>query len=479
MTDTLTFVDVETTGSRHGYDRLIEIAIIKTQKNKVIEEFHSLVNPETYISPYVEYMTGISKQDLDKAPTFAELKEDIFTLFEDCLFVAHNARFDYGFLKEEFKRHGVQFSAKCLCTVKLSRYFYPQYKKHSLDSLIERFGFECKNRHRAYDDAKVLWQFYRFIQDTFSLEDIEKALKYICKKPSLPPHLEHSLVETLPESPGIYIFYSDQKIPLYVGKSKNIKERILSHFLNTLDSQKEMEMCQQIKDIDFKITPGELGALLLESRLVKELQPYYNRTLKKKEELTIVKRDKNNFGYFVPIIESTIGLTDEDLQTTLGIFKNKQKAKDYLKCIAKEYNLCEKLLGVERTKNSCFSHKLGICYGACIDREGPGEYNKRFSKAFDNKKIEKWQFESPIVIEERNIRQQLSESYIFDNWRHIATITIDDKESTVNQIAGEHFDLDTYHIVKQYVKNKSRIKQITYDELSKLLGQYKPHLTHF
>src|SRR4051794_18306176 len=111
----LAFVDIETTGGRSFYDRIIEIGIIRVEDNEVVQTYHSLINPETHLPPEIEILTGITQKDLENAPTFRQIKTDILESLIDCVFVAHNVRFDYGFLKNEFSREEITFSAKHFC----------------------------------------------------------------------------------------------------------------------------------------------------------------------------------------------------------------------------------------------------------------------------------------------------------------------------------------------------------------------------
>jgi DNA polymerase III subunit epsilon len=152
----LTFVDIETTGGSVTFDRIIEIGILQVRDNKLEKTFETFLNPDRSLPSEIQTLTGISPADLEKAPSFFDIKDELMGYFEDTVFVAHNARFDYGFLKQEFLRFGDKFSQKQLCTVKLSRLLYPEHRHHNLDSIIERFQFEIKNRHRAFSDAKIL-----------------------------------------------------------------------------------------------------------------------------------------------------------------------------------------------------------------------------------------------------------------------------------------------------------------------------------
>ena len=177
-----TIVDVETTGGSPFFSRVIEIGILRVDRGEITQKYKSLVNPQTEIPEFITDMTGISDRMVKSAPAFEEIAEEIFPLFEDSIFVAHNANFDYKFLSAEFGRSNLMFTMDTLCTVRLSRVLYPQHKRHNLSALIERFDFKCKNRHRAYDDAKVLWDFLKKAEKEFPAEQLSAALERTIKK---------------------------------------------------------------------------------------------------------------------------------------------------------------------------------------------------------------------------------------------------------------------------------------------------------
>src|SRR5437868_4812001 len=163
----LAFVDIETTGGRSFYDRVLEIGILRVEENQIVKTFHSLINPQAYIPPEITLLTGITARDIENAPTFRQIKDEILETLTDCIFVAHNVRFDYGFLKNEFQRENISFKSKHFCTVRLSQILYPMHRHHNLNAIIERFNFHCEQRHRALDDAQILFEFYKKIQEQF------------------------------------------------------------------------------------------------------------------------------------------------------------------------------------------------------------------------------------------------------------------------------------------------------------------------
>lgn len=188
----LTIVDVETTGGSPFFSRIIEVGLLRVEHGEVVEEFQTLVNPGQEIPDFITKMTGISDRDVATAPTFAEIAEELITKFEDAVFVAHNANFDYGFIKEEFRRLNYGFVTDRLCTVRLSRNLYKEHKKHNLSELIERFQFQVAKRHRAFDDAKVLWDFLQLIYRQFEPSVVEKAMKQVLIKHRAPTKIKLS-----------------------------------------------------------------------------------------------------------------------------------------------------------------------------------------------------------------------------------------------------------------------------------------------
>ncbi len=433
---TLAFVDLETSGSSGSSDRIIEIGIIKTVNNKVVKKFQSLVNPQTHLSEFISDMTGIQAKDLDRAPTFRQIQDEVQDILSDAVFVAHNVRFDYGFLRQEFRRLETSFSAKQICTVKLFRLLHPELRHHNLDSLIEYYNFDCQNRHRAFDDAKVLWDFFKIIQKKYPTEIVEHHVNNLLKNPTLPPSLSSIQLDQLPEDPGVYMFYGDDGSPLYVGKSVNIRDRVLSHFSN----DKEIKISQAVKSLETISTDSELEALILEAKLVKSKKPIFNRQLRNKLQLTVLTQSTNTDGYSTVNIETVKTIDDAD--NIIAICKSAKEAKGLLENMVVEFGLCAKLLGLEKAKGPCFAQQLGKCKGACVGKEITGIYNVRFLQAFEKSKIKSWPFKGPVVIHNK---------LIVNKWK----------------LADSSFDWDTYKILARFIfdiKNQKYIKSFENDE---------------
>ncbi|MCL4366898.1 exonuclease domain-containing protein [Patescibacteria group bacterium] len=456
LPDKLAFVDIETTGASLIFDQIIEIGILRVEQGKLVKTYHSLVDPGHQIPPEITLLTGISQSELEKAPTFTHIKDEVWEILKDCVFVAHNARFDYGFLKNTFRKYNLDFSAKQLCTVKLSRKLYPQYLKHNLDSLIERHQINCPNRHRALDDARVIFEFYQKIQQTFATQILQQAISSLLKQPSIPVNLEKEVIDRLPAGPGVYIFYAD-KVPIYVGKSLHIKERVMSHFSADLRSNKELNITQQITSVQVVQCAGELGSLIKESQLIKSFQPVYNRRSKSASKITILKIIETEQGYLslqlvdVPEIEIT------DLGQIGGMFKNRRAAKDFLVSIVRQHQLCEKLLGLQKTKQECFSYQLGRCLGACLGKEKPDKYNQRFLQAINTSRVKPWPFQTPVMVTEKDYQAELEESLVFDQWSYLGSV-VSDGELVNFHRETLSFNREIYQILNSYLKKPKAIK---------------------
>ncbi|MBX4189084.1 GIY-YIG nuclease family protein [Candidatus Parcubacteria bacterium] len=457
-------VDVETTGSSPTGDRIIEIGILRVLNGKVVQTFETLIDPERYVPPTIESITGIKASDLEGAPTFADIRAQVAQLLEGAVFVAHNARFDYGFIKNEFKREGVSWSAKCLCTVRLSRKLYSREKRHDLSSIIERFGFECPRRHRAFDDARVLFDFLNHIERSGREEELKEAVKALLQENTLPQFLDEKSIRALPEGPGVYTFLGPEGEVLYVGKSLNIRHRVLSHFSNDHSTTKEMHLCQETRRVEAEETAGELSALLLESELIKALSPLYNRQLRRRSELVVVKGFKKD-GYMNAKIERLREVSPEEYKEILAIFRNVRQAKEFLSASAYEHGLCSKLLGIEKANGACFAHQIGKCSGACLGKGEPKDYNQRVKEVFKKRKLRAWPFAGAIRIEERRDDDE-SHVFILDNWCLLKDAKISMYDTEVRSHPGR-FDYDAYKIFMRYIKNplnKKRIKHLSQEE---------------
>ncbi|MES2213913.1 MAG: exonuclease domain-containing protein [Patescibacteria group bacterium] len=472
---TFAIVDVETTGGSPVFDRVIEIGILRVENGEIVETFRSFIDPEKPLPPSIERITGIHTEDLVSAPLFEDVAHKVGELLGGAIFVAHNARFDYGFLKNELKRCGISLNEKCLCTVRLSRKLYPGERKHDLSTVIERHGLVCENRHRAFDDARVLYDFVRTVEDQGRIDELHETVRLLLKENTLPQFLNEDSVRTLPEGPGVYTFYGPEDEILYIGKSRGVRHRVLSHFSNDHAAGKEMELCQQTVRVEAVQCAGELSALLLESKMIKDLSPIYNRMLRRQSELVVAK--KTEVGkYYGVTLERIKGIEPEEYANVLGIFKSVRQAKEFLSGTREEHGLCGKLLGLENTKGACFYSQLGMCDGACTGIADHNAYNKRVSGAFKARSIKAWPFAGPIIIEER-VDDLRKHSFVLDNWCLLKDIKTDEDDVREETLAPA-FDHDSYKIFLRYIQNplhKKRITVLKRNEYEALSSVYMGH----
>jgi len=466
----LAIVDIETTGGNAMYSRIIDVAVIRIERGKVVKKFQSLINPERFIPPSIEQLTGITNDDVADAPTFRSVARELFKVLDGAVFVAHNARFDYGFIKNEYRRLGKEFSAKCLCTVKLSRKLFPEHHHHDLSSVILRHNIMCEDRHRAMGDAKAVYDFLNVIQDEVSGQLLEKAVSAILKTSSVPPHLDKEAIDALPESSGVYLFYGKEGELLYVGKSVCIRDRVMSHFSGDNRSAKEMEIAQQVARIETRQTTGELGALLLESQLIKELRPMYNVAARRQRDLILARRMTTNEGYASIILEKTHEIEIDLEAPIMAIFKTMLQAKEYMAKITREFRLCHKLLGLERTNSYCFAYHLHQCNGACAGEEPATLYNARVDEAFAERRIKAWPFKDGIVIEERNPSTNEGEAFLIDNWCLLSCFKFTEFGQTELFRGVHRFDYDSYKIILRYISNPRNGHSIKHVPLNELYG---------
>lgn len=277
MFSKLAFVDLETTGSTAQHDRITEIGIVLVDENGV-SEWSSLIDPERPIPPMIQSLTGISNAMVAGAPRFREVAAEVAQRLEGRLFIAHNARFDEGFLRGEFERLGMAFRPEVLCTVRLSRKLYPQHPRHNLDSLIQRHALSVSARHRALGDAQLLWQFWQIIGREFPAERLLDVAMTLAGRPRWPEWLDPALPDQLPDAHGVYVFYNGDGLPLYVGRGPRLRAAVIAHFqAGPRTSAKALRLAQQTRRIEWTATGGPVGSQLEQARLIRELAPSHNR----------------------------------------------------------------------------------------------------------------------------------------------------------------------------------------------------------
>lgn len=380
-----TIVDIETTGNGN---KITEISIFKFDETTVIDEFTSLINPESLIPPNITELTGINNHMVASAPVFKDVAQDILDITQDAIFVAHNVNFDYNIIASEFKKIGVTFNKKKLCTVRLSRKLLPGHKSYSLGKLCSALNINLVGRHRARGDAQVtVVLFELLLKQPNSNEVFEYFLNKNSIETKLPPNLPKTVFETLPNKPGIYYFKDKKGEVIYVGKAIDIKKQVLSHFYSK--TKKAVDMVTETSCIDFEISGSEFIALLMEDAAIKRHIPIYNK---------ISKRTLQSYAIF----------TYEDRKGILHLATNKRRlvtnpiitfysvtqVRLYLEKICAKFNLCPKYCHLQEAINECSHYNLKYCKGVCINQETIKAYNNRVLEAI-------YSMKDDIIIKEK------------------------------------------------------------------------------
>ncbi|MEA2117571.1 3'-5' exonuclease family protein [Halovibrio sp. HP20-50] len=444
----LFFVDVETTGTRATRDRITEIAALKVVNGQLVDRWSSLIYPECKVPAQISQLTGINDDMLCNAPRFAHIAESLREWLGDGQLVAHNARFDYSFLRNEFKRVGQDFRASLICTLRLSRRIAPQERQHNLKALLSRYGITPIRHHRAGDDVDALWSLWQAWQAAHSEQAWQTLLNEEHRHRALPAHLDSVQLENLPASPGVYLFYGHNRLPLYVGKSINIRSRVLGHFQRDHQDDREMRLAQQVQHIEWEATAGDLGAQLREAQLIKTLMPIMNRQLRKQRTLTTWHWPEADSQ---PELLSGSALNQPLTGRLYGLFRNAREAKNTLRTIAEEQQLCPRVLGLEKGKGRCFANQVGKCRGACNGQESITTHTQRARAALSQLQVNVWPWPSSIAIKEQPVGNTAPAWHVVCQWCYLGSASSAAEAQTLAQ-APATFDMDNYRILNRFLR---------------------------
>ena len=369
---TYAIVDIETTGGYAAANGIIEIAIMVFDGNAVIESYETLVNPNQHIPKYIQAFTGISNEMVATAPAFEEVAEKVFTMLQGNVFVAHNVNFDYSFVKSHLDFYGYTFHAKKLCTVRLARQIFPGFPSYSLGNLCNLLEIRIINRHRAAGDAAATVTLFKRMLENDGKGVIAASLHRNSKEQVLPPNVKKADFDALPQTPGVYYFHDAKGKVVYVGKAKNIRTRVNSHFSNNSDSRQKQNFVRNVHAISFQSTATELMAAILESTEIKRLWPVFNTSQKRQEDVygIFVYEDQN--GYMRLAIEKK-----RRNSNPVYTFHYKVDGYGVLRKLAREFTLCPKLCFIQTDADACIGIAEEHCHGACEKKEAAHLYNER------------------------------------------------------------------------------------------------------
>lgn len=448
-------VDLETTGGRAKRCRVTEIGIVIFDGEKVIETYQTLLNPETYIPAGITELTGITQEMVADAPKFFEVAKKVVELTQDRIFVAHNSRFDYDFLREEYRRLGYTFSRKQLCTVRLSRKLFPGLKSYSLGNLTKHFGIKLDNHHRALADATATTELLKLcLTDQQSDAEIKAFVNRGITETRLPKHLKLKQIENLPEECGVYYFHDLNRRVIYVGKSKNIRSRVAQHFNDR--TSKGKRIAEGVADITFELMGSELVALLHESEEIKRLQPPINRAQRRTKFDWAITTSLNSRGFRrFDVVRNTAQARKE--LDILNVCPGLSQAKGRLNYFRKELELCGHFVGGSTTNQSaCFQFHLKQCRGGCAGQETPEDYNMRAEEA----RLRLRQvFDDDFLLFDRGRTHDEEAVVLVQNGEYRGFAFINKEEahdipSIIDSIKFLHSHPDTARIIQRFVADR-------------------------
>ena len=389
---------------------------------------------------------------LRSAPKFYEVAKRIVEITDDCIVVAHNAKFDNRILKTEFKRLGFDYKKRTLCTVELAKQLIPGQQSYSLGKLTRSLGIPVSDRHRASGDAMATVTLFKMLLAKDSEKSIIKNSIRLEPKLQIEPRLK-DIIDELPSITGVYYFHKDDGEIIYIGKSKNIKNRVNQHFTSTTPKAKKMQL--QVHAATYDATGSELVALLKESEEIKRNKPMYNRAQRR----TIFTHGLFSFtdenGYLNLKVDKVNGK-----EKPITTFANLQSAKSFISKTIDEHNLCQKLTGQYKTNSNCFNYTIKQCYGACLNDEDPELYNARTKQIIDHHSFEN---QNMVIIDygrehdERSailIENGIYKGFGFYNLNY----QINNIEILKSIITPMQHNRDTQHIVQNYLRQNKRLK---------------------
>ncbi len=437
----MVFVDLETTGALASVDRITEIGIVELDAQGRLTEWSSLVNPQMPIPPFIQGLTGISDAMVADAPTFSELAGEIEARLQGRLFVAHNARFDYGFLRQSLAREQRVFNATVLCTVKLSRRLYPQYAKHSLDALIERHSLAVPARHRALADAQVLAQFWRVLQASMSPAALREAVDELTGRHVWPEQLAPQVLDTLPEAHGVYVMWDQDGQALHVGGGTSVRQRVLAHFAADRKAAPARRHGHLVARIETHAAAGDMGVSLLEARLRHQLAPLHNRGAHGHGAFTW--RLVDGASGTLLTLHPAGDLSGRDGERAYGLYGTERDALKTLKDIAENAQLCLRLLGLEPggTNGPCKAWDKGQCSGACLGHESAEAHAERLQRVLADLRVPAWPHTGPVKVREG------AHWHVLDAWRYLGTARSEAEVTSLLQQPMPGFDRHTYKVL--------------------------------
>ncbi|MDB5887725.1 MAG: dnaQ [Rhodocyclales bacterium] len=440
----LAIIDLETTGADPSRDRITEIAILVTEGDTLIEQWSTLVNPGMPIPWRIQELIGITDDMVADAPRFAEVAAAVRERLAGNIFVAHNVRFDYNFLRAAFERQGESFHSPALCSVKFSRALYPQFPRHGLDAIIARHGYAISSRHRALDDAQIVWQFLQESRRDQADEAVSRAWsRALSDTPQ--PRLPEGDLEALPECAGVYVLRNAQGHALEIGRARNLRAQVLGLFTSHKADARAKKRAAGVQHVDSFPAAGELDAML------RELQIARNEvTAKPRQDAAWAWRFDAQATPILQLVELTGG-DPLEWGEAYGCLRGELEARKVLRDIVAKHRLCPRRLGLELGQGSCTSHALGKCLGVCSGKETAAQHDLRLLTALSALKLRAWPYPGTTIFAEHDEAHQRSAFHVFDHWCHLGSFDTHADAADCTARSKRCFDAEKYRVLHRWL----------------------------
>ena len=452
-------LDIETTGGKYDEEGITEIAIYKHDGESITDQFSSLVNPQIKIQPFVQKLTGISSKMLKNAPKFYEIAKRIVQITDGCIIVAHNASFDYRILQTEFRRLGFPFERKSLCTVSLSKILLPDQPAYSLGKLVRNLGIPFSDQHRAIGDAKVTVKLFELLMEKDTQKNILKI--YVSsEQPNKVPSKYLEIIDKLPSEMGVYYIHNLKNEIIYIGKSNNIKKKILYHL--TAKSKKSGVIQKEICSVTYALVGDELITFLKEQNEIKANSPKLNKALRYRIYPLGIRLEERK-EYPKLIIEQVIEET-----SYLSVFKNVKNAKKALFNWTNTFGLCLKKTSIARNiSGPCSNYGVDKCESVCISKESAFLYRGRIHNLL---KSLQYPFSNFIIVSRGRKSGESSfvfiENDIFKGYGYFdLNHQIKNNEQIKSRLVNMEDNLDTQKIIRSFLGSKKYNKLINLDTI--------------
>lgn len=432
----LAVVEVKTTGVHPARDAIWELAIIQVDaEGCVAERLHWLFEPGVALPPQLLSLSGLHPLELSGQPRIDSEARAIADAIRGRVLMGHNLRFSLAFLRRVLPDWKTLRPPQ-LCILRLARATLPQLASAGFDALCAHFGITRFFRDRAVPDAEAVLTLAQHLLQQVAPTTLGQQLRSAAR----PPLLAAERFAQLPE----HYFLGDGGAQLYVGKSRNLRRRVMSHFQNDHRDRRSLQMVQQIRDVQLAVTAGELGALLFESAEIKRLQPLYNRRLRKQRELLTWALAGEPGELHIELLQHHAlrpGLRH------VGLFRSRHQARQWLLEQARERRLCLRVLGLEEGEGACFAYQLGRCAGACCGEEPRSAHDRRLLAGAERLQTQAWPWSGPVALVELDEQHGLTQWHVLDQWRHLGTVDQLDHAQPLLAARRGGFNLDTYHIL--------------------------------